>query len=177
MLLSSFTEAIMSDDGYTTTKWTSGGQDFTCVFYQGFVSSITYTPPGGTPQRVWTQEGIYMCPGGPTGPGPDTECTFTITVGANEPIVLKVDDSPRPPPGYKGPVGGFAVGLQRPGPAPYVPTQARVVPESGADQVASITVRENGSGVKSGGVFANEDPDEGTVGVENDPHTCPFTCP
>jgi hypothetical protein len=173
----------MSDDGYTTRDWTYGGSAFSCRFYLGFVSSIAYLPPGGGPQvEVYSQgDDVYQCPGGPDGPGPDPFCTFEVTVDGGAPVVLDVDDAPRPAPSYRGPVAGFQLGLQRAGGTPYRPGQQRVVPAQGADQVAFIEVASNGTEQRlahapAGGVRAAADAESGTVVVQNNGSTCPPFC-
>lgn len=164
--------------GYKTVTAEHDGHTYTFTFYEGFVSELNLRPKGGTETlQVYKQQDCFHVPGGGA---PDAQTTLTIQGGPDDlDIELDVDDAPNDNPKYTGPVAGFNVRTRKGG-TPYQPTEQRVKPTRGANQVASITVRMNDGGGAAGAAGSARMFDGGGSGddvtVKNTAQTCPPFC-
>lgn len=167
----SVTSARPAEDPYQTSTIQHAGYEYTFRFYKGFASRVVFNAPDGTQIPVYQQSGVFDCHD--TG-GPLADTTFSITGGPLQlDIEVEISDGPLGPPDYRGPIEGIQIGMKKRGGAP-VPSNPRVKPRRGADEISRITVRERGKA--SGGVHALQDDDGGSVDVENTATTCPPDC-
>jgi len=155
-------------EGYIRKTIPVDGVDMSFTFYEGFASSVSYTPRGGRPIPVYQQEGVFHVPGGGA---PASQCTMWITGGPdNLNVELEINDGPRTPPDYKGPIESFEVVTRPNGGGASNP---RVRPIKGGNQVAAIHVQMKG---ESGGVRPHMPEGGGSTTVTNDSKTCPPIC-
>jgi hypothetical protein len=155
-------------EGYAQRTIQVDGVAMTFTFYMGFASRVSYTPKGGAEIVVYEQEGVFHVPGGG---GPLAQSTMWITGGPDElDVELEVNDGPRNPPEYRGPIESFQVTTRRGGGGGSNP---RVRPVKGGNSVSSVQVQLRG---ESDSVRPHMPADGGTTDVKNDSATCPPHC-
>lgn len=167
-------KAPVQEEPYQTSTITYAGHEYTFSFYKGFASEVTFTPPGAEPILVYRQSGVFNCQD-TNGPLPVT--TLSINGGPLKfDVELEIEDGPLLPPDYRGPIEAIQIGLKRAGGASAAAAgHRRVKPCKGGDQIARIHVKERVK-LDTGGVFAFQDDDGGTVIVRNTAETCPPHC-
>ena len=168
-------KAPVQEEPYQTSKITYEGYEYTFSFYKGFASEVTFTPPGALPIVVYQQTGVFNCH---DTNGPLPVSTLSINGGPlGLDIEVEIEDGPLGPPTFRGPIEAIQLGLKRAGTrsAAAAPGHRRVKPCKGADQIARITVKERVK-LDTGGVFAFQEDEGGTVIVKNTASTCPPDC-
>lgn len=163
--------------GYRTVTAEYDGHTYTFTFYEGFVSELNLRPRGSRETiQVYKQQGVFKVPGGGA---PEARTTLTIQGGPDDlDIELDVNDAPNGSPSYTGPIDGFNVRTRKNGP-PFEPSERRVTPSRGANQVASIYVRMKGAaaaGAAGRGRMFDGGGSGDDVDVSNSAETCPPNC-